>query len=124
MSLTHSDIHAGIKEWAKVLTARYRKEMGQQFDPEDLEDDDFYWETMEEFYGWYPAGDKELPGVGVASHVDSSRVNDDITLVIKIDNKFYRIVGYYSSYEGSNWDDSEWHEVKPQQKTITEYVPV
>ncbi len=32
-----------------------------------------------------------------------------------------KITGYYSSYEGTEWN-GDWKEVKPQEKTITVYV--
>ncbi len=34
---------------------------------------------------------------------------------------YLRADGYYTSNWGSNYDDSEWHEVKPITKTITVY---
>jgi hypothetical protein len=34
--------------------------------------------------------------------------------------RFFKKIGYYSSYEGTSWDGS-FHEVFPQQKTVTVY---
>lgn len=36
-------------------------------------------------------------------------------------NVYIRIEGFYSSYNGTDWDGHEYEEVKPAQKTITVY---
>jgi hypothetical protein len=35
--------------------------------------------------------------------------------------QFFRINGYYSSYDGTDWYDSELHEVQPVTKTVVVY---
>lgn len=45
---------------------------------------------------------------------------EKLWVVVKIDGKFYRKSGYYSSYDGSEWD-GPFREVSPVQKTITVY---
>ena len=43
----------------------------------------------------------------------------------KIDDKFYEVEGYYSSWDGTNLDDiRDFHEVKPVEKTIIVYEKV
>ena len=43
-------------------------------------------------------------------------------MYIQFDNgDIYKATGYYNSYEGSDFSDSEWKLVKPIQKTITVY---
>lgn len=37
------------------------------------------------------------------------------------DNVYYKMDGYYSSYEGFDWSDSDWVQVNPVEKTITVY---
>ena len=51
------------------------------------------------------------------------RINDDVTVVVHfIEHDIYVMIeGYYSSYEGDNYEDSSYVECKPVQKTITIY---
>lgn len=43
-------------------------------------------------------------------------------MYIEFDNgDIYKATGYYNSYDGSDFSDSEWKLVKPIQKTITVY---
>lgn len=35
---------------------------------------------------------------------------------------YLKASGYYSSYEGNDWDDSEWKVVLPTEKTITVFL--
>jgi hypothetical protein len=37
------------------------------------------------------------------------------------DEQFFRADGYYSSYDGRDWDGAELYAVRPVQKTITVY---
>lgn len=38
------------------------------------------------------------------------------------DEYYFRADGYYSSYEGVEWDGAELRQVQPRQKTITVYT--
>ena len=51
---------------------------------------------------------------------------DDCSFVIQfIDhNVFVKITGYYDSYEGIDYSESEFLEVVPKEKIITTYEPV
>lgn len=57
-----------------------------------------------------------------ARPVDSSRLSDaagsSIWVVFEVDGKHYKATGYYSSYDGYEWD-GRVREVTPTTKTIT-----
>lgn len=46
---------------------------------------------------------------------------DTYYVVFQIGEKIYRVDGYYSSWEGVNWDSAEPYEVKPKEVTIIRY---
>lgn len=48
---------------------------------------------------------------------------DEYSIVIYIVqfNVYLRADGYYSSYDGVDWADTEWYEVTKQEKTIIVY---
>lgn len=51
--------------------------------------------------------------------------HDSYSWVFQIEDKFYEIVGWHSSYEGSNMDDPfDFTEVKQEEKVIKVWVPV
>ncbi len=47
---------------------------------------------------------------------------EELWLVFAIGEQFFRITGYYSSYEGSEWE-SDVTEVEPREKVVTVYEP-
>lgn len=61
--------------------------------------------------------EKTLTLVGVAS----KRINADAMRVFKIEDSYFRIDGYYDSWNGSNFEDASIQEVRPIEKTITVY---
>lgn len=67
----------------------------------------------------------DLPDLGEATYVDSKLGEEgggeDIWFVFKLDEVFYMVNGYYTSFDGSNWEDSSVQVVVPKQKTITVY---
>lgn len=46
---------------------------------------------------------------------------EEYFIVFKVGDQFFRIDGFYSSYEGVDWYDSELYEVAPQEVTVIEY---
>lgn len=42
--------------------------------------------------------------------------------VFEVQGKFFRITGYYSSYDGTTWCLEDTGQVYPQQVTVTQYV--
>lgn len=48
---------------------------------------------------------------------------DDIGFIFRWNEEYVRIRGYYSSWEGVNWDDfPSITEVEPKEVTVTQYV--
>ena len=78
----------------------------------------------EYFYTWSGKPDVETPwGPGeLIEQVGGEGQGDHTHVVAKIDGQFFKIDGYYSSWEGSDWSDSEWYEAEPVEKTVIEYV--
>jgi len=73
-----------------------------------------------------PSPTVELEGLGIAAYVDGKLGREgggeDIWFVFSLDGKFYRLTGWYSSYDGSNWEDARVELVVPEEKIITIYV--
>jgi len=47
---------------------------------------------------------------------------EDIWFVFKFEDTLYRFTGYYSSYDGENWDDySDLEEVAPRETIVIVY---
>lgn len=42
-------------------------------------------------------------------------------VIANIDGRFYSINGYYDSWAGTNWDDSDWKKVYPHTRTVVVY---
>jgi len=70
----------------------------------------------------------ELPGIGTAVYVDAKSGaeggGEDIWVVFKIGERFFRLNGYYASYDGSNWGESGLDEVTPKEKVVTVFETV
>ena len=49
---------------------------------------------------------------------------DHAHVVVKLGDQYFKIDGYYSSWEGTDWSYDEWYEAKPVEKTVIEYEKV
>lgn len=47
---------------------------------------------------------------------------DTYYYVFSVGNQYFKRSGYYDSYDGTDWEDSEFFEVFPKEVTIIEYV--
>jgi hypothetical protein len=73
----------------------------------------------------------ELPGVGPATYVDGKLPREGggeeifliFTVADTLGSVYFRMTGYYTSYEGAEWGEATFEEVRPEEKTITVYVP-
>lgn len=64
-------------------------------------------------------------GLGTVKHVlteGGEGQGDSYYGIFSIGDQFFRMDGYYSSWDGISWDGVSLYEVEPQQVTITEYV--
>ena len=66
---------------------------------------------------------KKYPNSELVEDFGGEGLGDHAHVVIRVDDKLFKIDGYYSSYDGTDWD-TEWYEVKPAEKTITVYEKV
>jgi len=70
-------------------------------------------------------GDKEQFGDSKFELIKSERCNSDYEVVFKVDNKYYQIIGYYDSWEGTTFEDlDDISEVRPVEETIIVYKNV
>lgn len=46
---------------------------------------------------------------------------EQLWVVVSYGDLFFRIDGYYESWEGRHWDYAKWEQVFPHEKTIVEY---
>lgn len=77
----------------------------------------------EEIYG---SGTVDLPS-GTAKTLEAyggEGKGEEYWVVFQVGDKTYRVDGYYSSWEGTNWDDAEPYEVKPVEVTVIKYKKV
>jgi hypothetical protein len=80
----------------------------------------------------------ELEGVGKVESVTvegGEGQGDSLHMVLKLTHpdyhdlglpapRYFRADGYYSSYDGRDWDGAELYEVEPREKTITVYEAI
>lgn len=68
----------------------------------------------------------DLGEVGEAVYVDGKLGREgggeDIWFVFSVGDSFFRMEGFYTSYDGSSWEGATPERVFPQEKTITVYV--
>lgn len=97
----------------------------EDFDPDtdDFDEAEEKWEeARDEFF--YEAG--ELPGFGLFNSVAQWNMGDghEQGIVVKHEEsgRFFKITGYYSSWDSSDWDELE--EVEPYEVTKIRYRKV
>ncbi|AXG66282.1 hypothetical protein SEA_ANNADREAMY_197 [Streptomyces phage Annadreamy] len=57
----------------------------------------------------------------VNADTDYDEGREERTMVVKIGDRYFQKTGYYDSWDSTYWD-GRFVEVKPVQKTITDYV--
>lgn len=114
MSIAARDVQA-------ALNARQERmdELAESFDDLTDEEQEKVEEQFSEEIQW---GDRkvELPGVGTAEYVNYEHINEDLILIFKIGEQFFKITGFYSSYDEDEWENAVT-EVVPKEKIITVY---
>lgn len=92
---------------------------------EDADDKaDYFYEAWSEFQDFIYGGSAELPSGLTATELErfgGEGKGDQYWVVFQIGDKIYRVDGYYSSWEGANWDSAEPYEVKPVEVTVVKY---
>lgn len=62
--------------------------------------------------------------IGEVSFVDgytgSEGGGEDVWMVFKVGDQYFRTTGYYASYDGTTWDGGT-EEVEPFEKTVIDY---
>lgn len=93
----------------------------------DEEKVEYFSDAWPEFQDYIYGGSVELPSGNTATEVErfgGEGKGDTYYVVFQIGDKFYRVDGYYSSWEGANWDSAEPYEVKPVEVTVIKYKKV
>ena len=90
----------------------------------DSDEEVYFDEAWPEFNEMiWGSGTVDLPS-GEAKTLDSyggEGKGDEYWVVFQVGEKIYRVDGYYSSWEGVNWESAEPYEVKPVEVTVIEY---
>ena len=72
----------------------------------------------------YPDHKIEVPGLGPVAFVDgytgAEGGGEDVWMVFKVGDQYFRTTGYYLSYDGTTWDGAT-EEVEPFEKTVIDY---
>lgn len=63
-----------------------------------------------------PSGDLEL-----VEQFGGEGEGDNYWLVFKVEDQFFKVEGFHSSWEGVNWEDSEIKEVEAREVTVIQY---
>lgn len=63
-----------------------------------------------------PSGDLEL-----VDQFGGEGEGDDYWFVFKIEDQFFKVEGFHSSWEGVNWEGSEIKEVEAREVTVIQY---
>jgi len=110
-----------------MFTAEEVAEKVNEFDDEQRVSQEYWEGTYEELknYGWSSSGKNaiEVPGLGELEYVDEyggEGKGDDYWVVFKIGEQYFRVDGWYASYDGGELD-GEPYEVSPKEQTITTY---
>lgn len=76
--------------------------------------------------GLYTTGEiVSIPNVGDIAKIGGERINSDDSIVFSFGGKLYELTGYYSSYEGTEWQNLDGvYEVKAVETVITVYHKV
>ncbi len=76
---------------------------------------DFWWKDLdEEVFGKADIIDEEGGYGGGGEYAHRVRFFEDHNVYIKLE-------GFYSSYNGTDYDDNDYEEVKPVERTVTFY---
>lgn len=106
-----SNIKQEIIDW-------YNKEVNEHSKVEYF---DAAWpEFVEAIWG---SGTEELPS-GTAKTLDEfggEGQGDQRWVVFSVGDTIYKVEGYYTSWEGDNWDNAEPYEVEPVEVSVTQY---
>lgn len=101
---------------------------GEVWDTLDQEAwNEFYEELPNPSYSWHR--EKEGPALasGIARIVEDfggEGQGDTRYVVFSVGEKFYKVEGYYASWDGTTWDDPTPFEVRPKEVTVIEYEAV
>lgn len=88
---------------------------------------EFYEEMPNDRYNWTSKRKPVVLASGEARIVQDfggEGQGDQRYVVFSVGDKFYRVDGYYASWDGSNWDDPTPYEVTPKEVTVIEYEAV
>lgn len=81
------------------------------------------WHDLSNEVQWGPKS-YEVPGFGTATYVDILGAGEgDRELIFKIDDRLFSKSGYYSSYDGNEWD-GDLTEVEAYEYTAVGYRAV
>lgn len=89
---------------------------------ETYKEDEVFAEAYDEFL--HDSGELELNGLKLIG-ISNKRCNSDKIVIFSYDNKYYRIIGSYDSWNGTDfYEPCDVTEVKPMEKVVVEYVEV
>jgi hypothetical protein len=118
MSVTAAQVQAAV-EARRERMEDFEERFGQLSDEEQALVEEV---ELAEQLQWNKKG-TELPEVGTAYFVDYEHINEDLILIFKVGDQFFKMTGFYSSYDADEWEDTIT-EVTPREKTITVYEEI
>ena len=126
---TKKELIADINDWYAALPSNQfqyhdgasRDEAFADLDPKDR---GRYFLGWAEFNEHLYSDEVTLPSGLVVKDVErygGEGEGDKLWVVFSVDDQLFRVTGYYSSWDGDNWEDASLEEVEAYEVMVTKY---
>lgn len=120
--------------------AQIEKELIDWHNAQEDKDSDYFEETEYFYEAWgtsdysiyehlYPLGNTkptiEIPSgkVQILRETGGSDEGSHRSVILTVGEQYFEIEGYYTSWEGDNWDDATLTEVEPKEVKVIRFFP-
>jgi hypothetical protein len=110
-----------------ILAQKIQREIIDWYNSESVSDEEaeYFEEVIDEFVDSISWGTSVTLPSGEAKEIEQKGgegEGEEYWVVFRVgDDKFFRVEGYYTSWEGTNWENAEVIEVEPAQVLVTVY---
>jgi hypothetical protein len=117
------------------------KELIEWHNAQEDKNEDYFEETEYFSEAWgtsdysiyeylYPLGRSKKPTIEIPSgnvqifrETGGSDEGSRRSVILTVGEQYFEIEGYYTSWEGDNWDDATLHEVEPKEVKVIRFFP-
>ncbi|UDL16816.1 hypothetical protein SEA_ATUIN_150 [Arthrobacter phage Atuin] len=135
---TAKQVEKELLEWhnAQYTSVVVDSEENEDYDEYDYDEDiaeyfDYAWGRSErsiyEHLYWWGGNSKkpviEIPSGKVSIKEDVGGEDQGSTrfVILSVNDQFFKVNGYYASWDGDNWDDAHLVEVEPRDVVVVQY---